>query len=529
MLLLDLMMPTVSGFDILAHLREHPEMRHVPVIVLTSASDPTTKLRVLELGAADFLEKPVDPSELALRLRNTLAFKAHRDRLAYFDGLTNLPNRKLFNNQLHSALKRVAKRGRLCALLQIEIDRLREVNQTLGHRAGDELLEAVASRLAGSLRQRTGDLGELPASTLFRVGGNEFMAMLPELLHIQDAAAVAQRMIEGLRNPIVIGERDIVVSVNIGVVAAPLDAHNAADLQRCAQAALSAARARGRNQYSFYSDELNVQALARLKLELDLRQAVEREQFIVYFQPKVDIATNRIVGAEALVRWPRGGELVPPSTFIPLAEELALITDIGAQVLRQACVQAVRWREAGLSDCGVAVNVSPRHFDGHRLLDDVTRTLRATGLNPAMLTLEITESLLMEHTEHNLSTLESLKALGVHIALDDFGTGYSSLAYLKRMRIDELKIDQSFVSGLPHDTDSAAIVRAILAMASSLGLTVTAEGVEEQEQLDFLRAHGCEIFQGFICSQPIPADTFFNLLRREAMPTGLEVDDAGTR
>lgn len=517
-LLLDLMMPKVSGFEILEQVSTDPDLKHIPTIVMTSASDADTKLRVLEMGATDFLEKPVDPSELILRLRNTLAFKAHRDRVIYFDSLTGLPNRRLFMSQLASSLRRAEKNNSVTGLVKIDADRLKQVNEALGHRVGDALVKSVSQRLNACLLANHAASAEQETATwsLSRVGGAEFVCLLSGLEHIDEAATMGHAIIKAMSHPFVIDEHELIVSVSVGIAAGPEDAHDADTLLQHANAALGASTSQGKNSLSYFSDELNAAALERLNLETDLRKAIANKEFRLYYQPKVDIQKNRIAGSEALIRWihPTRG-LISPGHFIPLAEELGLIVDIGTWVLQEACEEAMRWRDAGLTDCGVSVNIAASHFYDGRLMTDVQNTLRSTGLNPCLLTLEITESMMMQHSQENLKTLESLKTMGIRTSLDDFGTGFSSLAHLKRMRIDELKIDQSFVAGLPHDNDSGGIVRAVLAMAESLGIDVTAEGVETEEQLDYLRKQNLRIYQGFLCSQPLPADRFVNLLRQE--------------
>ncbi|MEZ5650130.1 MAG: EAL domain-containing protein [Burkholderiaceae bacterium] len=518
-ILLDLMMPEVSGFDILEQVRGDEALRAVPVIVMTSASDAHTKLRVLELGAADFLEKPVDPSELVLRLRNTLAFKAQNDRMSWFDPLTNLPNRKLFLNQLRSAVRRATDSRQVCALLNINIDRFNKINETLGHRAGDLLLCQVAQRLQRSLfaTDTPMPLGERRRPwSVSRIGGDEFTVLMPGLTDTDEAASAARRMLEALGQSMQIEGQEVFVSATIGVAACPIDSDDPERLLQQANSALSAARERGRNQYAFYSRDLDSQNRERLALENDLRKGIPAGEFELHFQPKVNVASGRIVGAEALLRWnhPKHGR-ISPAHFIPVAEELGLMSELAEVILAQACTEAVRWREAGVDDCKVAVNISPQQFGDDLLLRQVAKALQTSGLDPALLTLELTETVLMHDTEAALQRLKTLSGLGVRTSLDDFGTGFSSLAYLQRMRIDELKVDKSFVDPLPEQADSAEIVRAILAMSHSLGMEVVAEGVETREQLQFLREAGCDIYQGYLFSKPVPSDTFLMMARNQ--------------
>jgi diguanylate cyclase (GGDEF)-like protein len=518
-LLLDLMMPRVSGFEILAKVRNDPHLRLMPVIVMTSASDAGTKLQVLELGATDFLEKPVDPSELTLRLRNTMAFKAYRDRMAYFDPLTNLPNRRLFLSQLASSVRRAKRTQAICALMHIDVDRFKQINESLGHRVGDTLLKSVSQRLQVCLRntdsmQRVGDQ---PAGlSISRVGGDEFAALLPDMARIEDVEAIARRIIAVMARPFNIEGHELFVTASIGIAAFPHDGDEPETILKHADAALSHAKNRGRNTYSFYSNGLNARALERLTLENQLRRALERREFRLHYQPKVDVASGAIIGCEALIRWqhPEMG-LIPPMKFIPIAEESNLIVEIGAWVLQEACRQCMSWTDQGAEPISVSVNAASSQFRDGRLLEDIKRALAATGLNPHRLTIELTESMLMGNSREALEALSALKALGVGLSLDDFGTGFSSLAYLKRMPLDELKVDRSFVTGIPADSDSGAIVSAVIALAHSMGLQVTAEGVETPEQLEFLKQRGCDEYQGYLCAKPMPSSDFleFMLLR----------------
>jgi diguanylate cyclase (GGDEF)-like protein len=515
-LLLDLMMPGMSGFDVLRQVRADPELKMMPVIVMTSASDARTKLRVLELGATDFLEKPVDPSELILRLRNTLAFKVMRDRSTWFDLPTGLPNRKLMLTHTASTLRRAARRGELSALLQVEIGRVRQLSETLGHRAADDALRTIAQRIqrcvrSGETAGRAGD--DVTGPMVSRTGPDEFAALLPSLARIEDAAGIARRLLATVGQQMQIEGHDWYPQVSIGIAASPPDACEAEALLRCARAAATAVRNRPGNGYGFYSASLNEQSLARLTLEAQLRRAIERGEFELHYQPKVTSSDGRIIGCEALVRWrhPERG-LVAPSEFIPIAEEAGLIVELGTWVIGEACRAARRWFDAGHPG-RVAVNVSASHFRDGRLLRDVDRALASAGLPARYLTVEVTESMLMSAADESLGVLNQIKALGVSISLDDFGTGYSSLAYLKRMPVDEIKIDRSFVHGLPDDGDNAAIVRAIVGLSGSLGFEVIAEGVENQAQADYLVSVGCGACQGWLFGKAVPEAEFAAQLR----------------
>jgi diguanylate cyclase (GGDEF)-like protein len=515
-LLLDLMMPGLSGFEVLRQVRADPQTEMTPVIVMTSASDARTKLRVLELGATDFLEKPVDPSELVLRLRNTLAFKAYRDRSAWFDLATGLPNRRLMISQTASVLRRRARDGGTCALILVEVGRLRQLNETLGHRAADAAVRVVAQRIQRCLRDgdpvgRTGELDQ--GMVVSRAGNDEFVALIPNLKRLEDAAPIARRVLEAASGPVSVERQDWYPVVSIGIAAAPADADEAEALLRCARAAAAAVRDRPGGGFGYYSAALNEASVARMRTEAQLRRALEREEFELHYQPKVDVARRAIVGSEALVRWrhPERG-LVSPEAFITIAEEAGLIVDLGSWVLGEACRAARRWYDAGCP-VRVSVNVASPHFRDGRLLEDVERSLSDSGLPPHYLTLELTESMLMGPTDEWLAPMQRLKALGVSISLDDFGTGYSSLAYLRRMPIDELKVDRSFVAGLPDDEENAAIVRAVVALADSLDLTVVAEGVETPGQAAYLQSVGCVTCQGWLYARAEPEAEFFARLR----------------
>ncbi len=510
-LLLDLMMPGMSGFEVLAEVRADPQLQRMPVIVMTSASDPATKMRVLALGATDFLEKPVDPSELVLRLRNTLAFKAYRDRSAWFDMQTGLPNARLLTAQVARGLRRRALGGDACALLVLEVGRLRQLGETLGPRTADEALTRIASRLQESVRPgdsvaRGGD--ERAPTVVARLGSDEFAVLLTGLSSASDAANVATRLHGVAAMPLDVQGRPWTPQVSVGVATAPDDADEVDALLRCARSAVSGVRAAG-GGVGYYSARLNAAAVERLTLEADLRRTLESGTGLeLHYQPKIDARTGALVACEALVRWrhPERG-LLSPDRFVPIAEETGLVDPLGAWVLGEACRASRRWRDAG-TPCRIAVNIAASHFRDDRLLTDLRVALDSAGIDPGQLTIELTESMLMDGIDGALRTLEMLRAIGVSVSLDDFGTGWSSLAYIKRMPLDELKIDRSFVSGLPGDAGDAAIVRSVITLASSLGLTVVAEGVETREQADWLAAAGCDLLQGWLYSKALTETAF---------------------
>jgi diguanylate cyclase (GGDEF)-like protein len=536
-LLLDLMMPGISGFDILAQIRAHEELRYTPVIILTAESDPMAKLKALELGATDLLTKPVDSSELRLRLRNALGFKAYQDRLADFDALTGLSNRRKFRSELETALRHT-QQSRACALLHIDLDRFKKINDTLGHRVGDKLLCAVTQVLERTLSnaEATGWPSSRAAEqvvVLSRIAGNGFAVLLPHLHNLKKADtadSIARRLLAALTDPFHIDEHELFVTASIGISVSPGDGQEAEALLKHAEMAMYQAKKRGGNTYTFYSGEMNAHALERLTLENQLRRAVERNEFVLFYQPKVDIAARRITGAEALVRWkhPERG-IVAPEEFIPIAEETGLISEIGQWVLREACTQLSAWMKAGLPPLTISVNVSGVQFKQRKVWHAVEGALERSRLPPSQLILELTESVLFENAADSIEMLHELKEMGVKLAVDDFGTGYSSMSYLGRLPIDELKIDRSFVKGLPTERQGVAIVGAIIALGRELGLKTVAEGVETKQQLEFLRIRRCDEYQGYFCSRPAPAEPFANLVRRSLAAQLSRVAQTSTR
>jgi diguanylate cyclase (GGDEF)-like protein len=511
-LLLDLMMPGMSGFEILERMGASNVLQDVPTIVLTSSTDPRTKLKALELGATDFLAKPVDSSELVLRLRNTLAAKAYRDRLANYDLLTGLPNRRTFMDRLEWALSHATRYRHTGAVLHVGLDDFKKINEALGPALGDAMLQQVANRLEQCLRA-TDTISRLDATkqrpSLSRVSGDEFTILLPEVSRSEDAAQVAERVLAEIAAPVHLLEHEISVTCSIGITVFPDDGGERDNVLRNAGTAMHYAKACGKNAARFYSSDLNARALQKLNLATQLRRALEREELVLHYQPKVDVASGRVVGAEALVRWqhPERG-LIMPGEFVPLAEENGLITPLGEYVLRAACRQSVQWRAAGHGVPRISVNVSSQQFSHSNLVAVVEKALRDTGAGAQDLTLELTEGSMMDNTERNVETLRQLKAIGAKLSIDDFGTGFSSLSYLSRFPLDELKIDRSFVMQIDTPGDRCAIIIAIIAMAHSLSLSVVAEGIETEAQLAFLAANACDEYQGYLKSRPVAADEF---------------------
>ncbi len=438
--------------------------------------------------------------------------------LAYYDELTGLGNRALFNDRIEQAIASASRYKRVGGLLYLDLDHFKRINDTLGHRRGDLLLKQVAERLRHYVRKA--DLVSRPENgdttgSVSRLGGDEFTVLLAELRQPQDAAQVAQRLLELLAEPFLVDGEEVFLTASIGISIYPHDGEDPETLLKNADTAMSAAKERGRNSYQFYEESMTAHALERMAVETDLRRAVERKEFQLYYQPLVDLAGGRIAGAEALIRWNHPGRgLVSPAEFIPVAEESGLIVPMGNWVLREAAQQNRAWKQAGLPPLRVSVNLSARQFTQDDVVARVREALKESGLPGSDLELEITESLLMDNTDRAAKILRSLKELGVRIAIDDFGTGYSSLSYLKAFPIDTLKIDRSFIKNMiEKPDDAAAIVEAIIAMAKALRLKVVAEGVETREQLSFLQMLGCDQVQGFFFSRPVPAPDFATLLK----------------
>lgn len=515
-LLLDLKMPKMSGFEILERMEAENILKDVPTIVLTSSTDAATKLKALELGATDFLAKPVDPSELVLRVKNTLAAKAYRDRLANFDLLTGLPNRHSFMDRLGWAIRHAERYSIAGAVLHIDLDRFKQINEALGPKAGDQVLQAVATRMEQCLRStdtigRFGDVGSQPS--LSRLASDEFTILLPSIARPDSAAIVAKRVLDAVASPLKLDSQELVVTCSIGIAVFLEDGRETDNILRNAEIAMHHAKRGTRGTYQFYSSELNARAFHKLSIGNELRGAMERDELRLFYQPKLDTKTGALVGAEALVRWqhPQRG-LLGPGDFIGIAEETGLIVQLGQWVLRAACKQIKEWESAGLAVPRIAVNVSSHQFHQRDLPETVRETLEVAGVMPQSLCIELTESVLMENAQSNIEILRALKSMGIQLSIDDFGTGYSSLSYLNRFPLDELKIDRSFLAAIQTAEDHAAIIVAIIAMAHSLSLRVVAEGVETVHQLNFLKAQGCDEFQGFLISKPVPADAFAALL-----------------
>nr|CRH05190.1 Putative response regulator receiver modulated diguanylate cyclase/phosphodiesterase with PAS/PAC sensor(S) [Candidatus Magnetococcus massalia] len=430
------------------------------------------------------------------------------ERLAYFDPLTSLPNRSLFHDRLEQEFFNAKRHHRKVGVFFIDLDRFKQVNDTLGHSAGDELLRHVAQRLEGCVRA---------SDTVARMGGDEFTIILTEINDDEDAARVARKVLGELRNSISIKGHDIYVGASIGIAIFPDNGGDVENLTKNADMAMYRAKESGRNNYQFFSEEMNISTRERLSLESRLHEAVELQQLEVYYQPKMDMHSGRIVGMEALIRWPQAdGSIVSPGDFIPMAEETGLVVPMGRWMMQQAARHCYAWNQRSTVPLRVAVNLSAREFQSPDLLEAIAGVLEESGLSAENFEVEITESMMMDDVERSIETLKKISAMGIHIAMDDFGTGYSSLSYLKQFPIHSLKIDRSFVQDVPDDVNDVAIVTAILSLAKVMNLKVVAEGVESMQQVRLLHELECDEFQGFLFSRPLAPEAFGTLLEQDA-------------
>jgi diguanylate cyclase (GGDEF)-like protein len=485
----------------------------VPTVALVDRFAPEVATQLVQFGAQDTLVK----SELGdRRLMVAINCAISRAHMAHFDTLTGLPNRALMFDRLNHAITQTRRYGNQLALLFIDLDRFKFVNDTMGHEAGDTVLKTVAGRIRGCLRE---------SDTVARLGGDEFIALVSNLEQTVSAATVAAKIVEQVSEPVMVAGDAATVSPSIGIAMFPEDSESSDELIRLADAAMYQAKQTGGSNYQFYRPDMNGAALRRIGLGVALQQAIRRKEFELHYQPQVDLTNGDVVGLEALVRWrhPDRG-LIPPDQFIPLAEELGLMNPLGDLILEAACTQIKKnWKASGQLALRVAVNLSAHQFDRDDLLDHIRTWIDRTGLDARALEVELTESSIMRDPESATSILSGLSEAGVRVTIDDFGTGYSSLAHLKRFPLDALKIDRSFVRDVITDANDSAIVRTVIALARHLGLHVVAEGVETEEQLEFLRANECQLAQGHYFSPPVPADevpaVIARLEMRQAAPT----------
>lgn len=519
----DINMGKISGIEMIPRVFElAPE---TVVMMISGNQTVDCAIEAMRVGAFDFIKKPFElehvEAAVCRAIKHQTLIKEKRwyenhleeliaqktvelNYLAYYDALTDLPNRTLFEDRLSQTM--ILARGECSvALLLLSIGRLKEIQDTLGRSTANKLLQKTAKRLVNCVDESV---------TIARLEGDEFAVLLSNVNDTQEIIKVVNEINDTLQNSFFIEDREIYITANIGISLFLTDGDDPHVLLKNAGAALSRAKEKGGNNYRFYTADMNDKAVRRLTLENDLRRALEREEFEVYYQPKVDFNTEKITGAEALVRWrhPEKG-FISPGDFIPLAEETGLIVPLGEWILRTACAQNKLWRDEGFS-LNLSVNLSTRQFEQPNLSDTIIRIIRETGAAPGCLNLEITESSIMKNADAAIKTLGELKKTGIKISIDDFGTGYSSLVYLKHLPIDVLKIDRSFIRDVTTDADDAALVMTIISLAHNLKLKVIAEGIETEEQLKLLRLLRCNEWQGFLCSKPVSSDSFRQILFR---------------
>ncbi|MBK5551891.1 MULTISPECIES: EAL domain-containing protein [unclassified Pseudomonas] len=449
-----------------------------------------------------------DAANKVLSLEQTIEARVHEllkvSHLLQYDVLTELPNSTLLGDRLNQSLALSRRHDRQLAVMFLGLDRFKRINNALGHPAGDEMLKRVGQSLVASVRE---------SDSVFRYGSDEFVVILADVRHPQQTKGIAEKLLNAIRTPQHIAGHDLSVTASLGISIYPEDGLDAIVLIKKAETAMRNVKENGPNDFSFFIDEMNQRAREQQSIESGIRLALERNEFVLHYQPKMDLSSGQVVGAEALIRWKKPGQgWVYPSDFIAVAEDSGLIVPLTKWVMAQACRQACIWQEAGLPKICISVNVSAIDFRQRDFVDVIEQILKQTGMDPTLLELEITEGVLMQNIDATVTALNRIKALGVRLAIDDFGTGYSSLSYLRRFPIDVLKIDQSFIRGLSRDSSDAALVNAIISLGKSLKLTVIAEGVETLEQLDFLKAHHCEEGQGYYFSKAVAPDAFAHYL-----------------
>jgi diguanylate cyclase (GGDEF)-like protein len=518
-ILLDVVLPDGDGFSVCRQLRSQPWGAMMPVVMMTGLDDLESIARAFDAGATDFITKPITWGILGHRVAYIIRSSRAEERirtLAYFDPLTGLPNRTHFTEHLEMLLAMARRRQGNVAILLLDLDRFKKINETLGHGAGDRLLQEVAQRLKTAVRSSDtiSRLADEILPHISRFGGDEFVVTLADAHNLAGIARVAQRLLQKVALPLTLDGYELFPSASIGISFFPTDGEDTAELLKNADTAMYHAKNQGRNNFQFYAREMNATAMERLNLESHLRRALERQEFLLHYQPQVETESGRITGLEALIRWPHAElGLIPPDRFISLAEETGLIFDLDEWVLRTVVRQISQWRALGIEGVKVAVNLSGQHFSRRDLLPLLDAVIGQEEWLARSLELEITEGVLMKEGEATVDILRGLRQRGITLAIDDFGTGYSSLSYLRRFPIDCLKIDKSFIRDTPDNADGVAIAAAIIAMGQSLNLQVVAEGVETEGQRAFLASRGCPFCQGYLFSPPLPVDELLPLLQ----------------
>jgi len=526
-ILLDVMMPKLDGFDTCRAIRKLSGGEHTPILMITGLEDIDSIHRAFDSGATDFTTKPINWAVLNYRVKYMLrASEAFYDvidkqkqiqELAFFDQLTGLANRTMFMDTLELTLAKSIEDETQLAVLFLDLDRFKTINDTLGHQAGDILLKNVAERISFSIRE-TDPLSRVrnmrPSKRhISRIGGDEFTVMLPQLKNPEDAGMVAKRINKALREPFTIEDHEVFITASIGISISPFDGSEAEVLMKHADLAMYHAKERGKNGFQFYKKALNVKAKEQLEFENDVRKAVKNGEFTLFYQPQINMQNGRIVSAEALARWTHNDRgSVSPAKFIPAIEELGLIIPFTDWVISQTGKQQLAWQQKNLSETRIAINISSKHFLQQEIPDKITKMLKNNNLNPNYLELELTESVLAERSSETISVLQKMKNLGISVAVDDFGTGYSSLVYLKTFPIDIVKIDRFFIKDILTSQQDAAIVKAIIVMAQSMGMKVIAEGIEEKQQFKLLQEMGCDFGQGYLFSPAVSAAEFAKMV-----------------
>ena len=473
-----------------------------PILILSSVEEEDQAIQAVKSGAQDYLIKgQTSSSTLCRAVRYAMERQRATQRitqLAHYDHLTGLANRGLFYERLNCAVARCHRNDTAIALMFLDLDHFKDINDTLGHDCGDSLLKTVAARIKKCIRE---------IDTGVRLGGDEFAVLLEQIVSIEDVASIAQRILQLLAQPVIIKQHQLHVTGSLGITIYPWDSANPQELLSHADAAMYRAKAQGGNTHQFYTAGMKTAGLDRSTLEMELSRALSKEEFLLHYQPQMNLCTKQVIGMEALLRWhhPYQG-LIGPNHFIPQAEENGMIIPIGEWVLRTASKQAKYWEKQGFPAPHVAVNLSARQIHQGNLPALMQDILKHSHLDPENLKLELTETFLIHETEETIQTLRELKAMGIHLYIDDFGAGYASLRYLKSFPIDGIKLDQSLIQNLPHSANDAAIVMAVISLAKALGLQVIAEGVESQEQVDFLEEYGCDAMQGYWIAPPLPAN-----------------------